>query len=226
MTTEVPILSGASEEAAAPVSTETLDPQPDHSGQSEQAVKQVPLAALESERAQRQKMQDELTMMKEHLNLVQARQQQSVAPPPQDPTMADDDVMTFGEFKKVATEFKSQISSQLDELQMAKAHTDYDDVVQKYLPEIVKNNPKIGQSLRQTQDFNLAYYLAKTSDSYRRDHAQKTKSADAERLMANSEQSGNLSSVGGTSPISMAKRYKDMSDTDFRKEMAKNVGYS
>ncbi len=222
MTVEVPSISRESEGAAAPASTATLDAQPEQSIQEE---RQVPLAALESERAHRQKTQDELTMLKEHVNLLQARQQQRPPPPPE-PTLADDDVMTYGEFKKAAGQFQNQISSQLNELQMSKRHSDYDEVVSKYLPEIFKDNPQIRETLRQTQDFNLAYHLAKTSDSYRRDHKQKKKSADAERLMANSEQSGNLSSVGGTSPISMAKRYKDMSDSDFKKEMSKNVGYS
>ena len=215
-------VSGASMEAAAPVSVETTDVQPE---QGEQAERQVPLAALESERAQRQQMQDELNVMKEHIGLMQARQQQPPLPPPE-PTLNDDDVMTFGEFKKVANEFNNNINVRLNELQMSKKHSDYDEVISKYLPEIIKQDPSIGESLRKTQDFNMAYRLAKSSEGYRKDNHQRKKSSDAERLLANAEQTGNLSSVGGTSPISMVKRYRDMSDESFKKEMAKNVGYA
>ncbi len=218
MSTPVPIeQSGEEVVAAAPVPDQINDAQP------EQAEKLVPLAALESERSQRQQLQDEVRMIKDHLSLMQARPQPA---PVQEPTMQDDDVMTYGEFKKVASKFESQITGTLNELQMSKKHPDYDDVVRKYLPEVIREDPQIAETLRHTQDFNLAYRLAKTSDGYRKDRKQIKRSADAERIVSNSEQSGNLSSVGGATPISMAKRYKDMSDGDFRKEMARNVGYT
>ena len=219
MSIEVPQeQSGEEVVAAAPVADQIND------GQPEQAEKLVPLAALESERSQRQQLQDEVRMIKDHLSLMQARPQQPA--PVQEPTMQDDDVMTYGEFRKVAGQFESQIKGTLNELQMSKKHSDYDDVVRKYLPEVIREDPQIAETLRHTQDFNLAYRLAKTSDGYRKDRKQIKRSADAERIVSNSEQSGNLSSVGGATPISMAKRYKDMSDGDFRKEMARNVGYT
>lgn len=219
MTEEESSVSGAIEEAAAPVPAETFDAQP------EQAERQVPLSALESERTQRQQAQDDLKMLKENLNLMQMRQEQPPPPPPE-PTLNDDDVMTYGEFRKAAGKFENQIRGTLSEMQMSKAHPDYDEVVRKYLPKIVRDDPDVGESLRRTQDFRMAYRLAKTSDEYRQDHQQKKMNTDAQRVLANSEQSGNLSSVGGTSPISMVRRYKDMSDDDFKKEMARNVGYA
>jgi hypothetical protein len=54
-------VTGAQVEAAAPVDNN----QDEH---ADQAPRQVPLAALESERAQRQSLQDELRM--EHLSLM------------------------------------------------------------------------------------------------------------------------------------------------------------
>jgi len=80
--------------------------------------------------------------------------------------------------------------------------------------------------LQATQDYHLAYRLAKSSEGYRRDHHKAKKNKDAERLVENSQRAGSLSGVGGTTPISMAKKYRDMSDDDFRKEVAKNMGYA
>lgn len=216
MSEETPNDSGVEMEAAAPVTDVN------HDVQEAQEEKQVPLAALEAERTQRQQLQDEVKMIKDHLSLMQARTQ---APQQQEESLAEDDVMTYGEFKKLATKFQNEIKSSLSEMQMTKRFPDYEDVVKKYLPDVIKNRPKIGQYLQQTQDYEYAYEVAKASDSYRKDHTQKQKSADAERLMGNAQKAGSLSSVGGTTPISMAKRYKDMTDTDFRKEMAKNMGY-
>jgi hypothetical protein len=134
--------------------------------------------------------------------------------------------MTFGEFKKIAGKFESNINQKLSEMEMAKKYPDYEEVVSKYLPEVIKEDPSIADSLRATQDYKLAYRLAKSSEGYRKDHKQKAKSADAERLVANSQRSGTLSSVGGSTAINMAKRYKDMSDDEFRREINKNMGYA
>jgi DNA mismatch repair ATPase MutS len=219
MTEEDQNVSGDSMEAAAPVTDQVSDEQSEHVEE-----RQVPLAALESERTQRQQLQDELRVIKDHLSLMQARQNQP-APPPEE-SYSDDDVMTFGEFKKLAGKFESNINQKLSEMEMAKKYPDYEEVVSKYLPEVIKEDPSIGESLRKSQDYRLAYRLARSSDSYRKDHKQQKKSADAERLVANSQRPGTLSSVGGTTPINMAKRYKDMNDDDFRREMNKNMGYA
>lgn len=221
MSEEVPNVSGANVEAAAPVDEQYRDEHVDQQVEK-QVEKQVPLAALESERSQRQHLQDELKMIKEHLSLMQARPTQ---PQPQEPSLSDDDVMTYGEFKKMATKFQNEVKMSLEEMQVTKKYSDYEEVVKKYLPEVVQKNPKFKSYLEKTQDFEFAYDIAKSSDSYRKDHHKVQQHADAQRLMANAERPGSLSSVGGTTPISMAKRYKDMSDGDFRKEMAKNMGY-
>ena len=217
MSAEVPNQTGEQVEAAAPI----VQPSQEASQPQEQE-RMVPLSALEAERSLRQRGDDENAMIKEHLNLLNARQQK---PPQPEETTSPDDVMTHGEFNRKATALEQKFQTTLGELQMSKQHPDYDEVIRKYLPEIIKEDPEIGQELSTSQNFKMAYRLAKSSEGYRRDHAEKKKSEDASRLMANSDRAGSLSSVGGTTPISVAKRYKDMSDTDFKKEMAKNVGY-
>ncbi len=218
MSTEVSSPPGDLVEAAAPVVEQSQDAQP-----TPEPEKMVPLAALEAERAQRQRRDDENAMMKEHLNLLQARQQ----PPPQpQETVSPDDVMTFGEFDKRANAFRQEVKASLGELQMSKQHPDYDEVIRKYLPEITNDDPELSQTLRTTQNFKLAYRLAKSSEGYQRDHAEQKRSEDANKLIANSERPGSLSAVGGTTPISMAKSYRDMSDSELQAEMVKNRGYA
>lgn len=188
----------------------------------------VPLAALQQERAQRQQLQEELRMIKDHLSLLQANQIRQQEPAPKDDFdgLSDSDVMTVGEFKKVAAKFNQQFQMSVEELRMTQKYPDYQEVVTKYLPEVLKNNPGLHRTLQQSQDYELAYYLAKNSDTYKGQSKTAQRNADAERLVKNAQQSGSLSAVGGTSPMNTAKRYKDMSDADFMKEAAKNRGYT
>jgi hypothetical protein len=199
--------SGAIVEAAAPEVEVNEAPQEQN----------VPLQALQAERAQRQQVQDELRVIREQMSLMNANNQ----PKQEDDS---DDILTKGELKQYMGSLHSQYESRFGEMEMARKHPDYEEVVTKYLPEVIKSNPRLRQTLEQTQDYELAYTLAKNSDAYREGSNKKKKNADAERIMKNSQSPGSLSSVGSSSPISEAKRYKDMSDSDFQALMNKNRG--
>lgn len=210
-------------EAAAPVVTESTESY----SAGEQEPRQVPLDALQAERSERQKLQDELSMMKDHMSLMQANQRQQQAPKPKDDFdgMTDDDVLTVGEFKKALGKKEKQYQMGIQELRMTQMHPDYQETVTKYLPDVLKQNPGLRNTLENSQDFELAYYLARNSDSYKKNHKSEKKNADAERIVQNANRAGSLSSVGQTSPINTAKQYKTMSDADFAKTVQKNLGY-
>jgi hypothetical protein len=193
--------------------------------ESPREEQQVPLDALKSERAERQRLQDELKMIQENMNLMLAQQQRQNKPQEEFSGLQDDDVLTVGEFKKAIGQYEKQYTMSLKELKIAQQHPDYQEVVTKYLPEVLKQNPSLKSSLAASQDFELAYYLAKNSEAYKQAKKQVKKNADAERIVQNSQRAGTISSVGQTSPISEAKRYRDMSDSDFRQLMNKNLGY-
>jgi len=223
MSEDEPKLSGDQLEAAAPVSEAQSDSQPEQAPEEQH----VPLAALQSERAQRQQIQDELKMMKEHLALIQARQSTQSQPTKDEfDGLSDDDVLTVGEAKKFLDKMNKQYQGSLEELKTTQRHPDYQEIVTNYLPDVIKQNPKLANTLQMTQDYELAYYLAKNSDKYKADHKRAKKNSDAERMVQNASQPGSLSSVSQTSPINQAKRYKDMSDEEFRNEVTKNLGYA
>lgn len=208
-------------EAAAPVAHENEQTQ----AQNSQEQSSVPLSALQAERAQRQELQDELRAIKEHLSLLQSRNSEKQESPKDDFDGLDDsDVLTVGDFKKIAGKFQQQQQMSIEELKMTQKHPDYQEIITKYLPEVLKTNPGLQRSLQQTQDYELAYYLAKNSDKYKEEHKKVKKSQEAERIVQNLSQPGNLSSVGSTSPISQARAYKEMSDDEFRNLINKNLG--
>lgn len=217
--------TGESMEAAAPVEVNESGPT---EGQQihQQEERNVPLDALQAERAERQRLQDELKMMKDNMQLFMAQQQQQPKQKQDEFNgLADDDVLTVGEFKKALSAKEQQYNMSLQELRMTQQHPDYQEVVTKYLPEVINQNPSLAKSLQETQDYELAYYLAKNSEGYKSQHKQAKRNADAERIVKNANMAGSLSSAGQTSPISEAKRYKSMSDSEFRSLMNKNLGY-
>ena len=208
--------SGEVVEAAAPPVESDMQTQ-------EQEERQVPLDALQAERAQRQQLQDELRSIREQMSLMQYQQTQGQQK--NDDPYSDDDVITWGELKKTLQEKERQYQTSLKEMQIQQKYPDYEQVVTKYLPEVLKQHPGLRQSLQQTQDYELAYTLAKQSDAYRKENKSKKRNEDAERMLANAKSPGSLSSVGDTSPVSQAKRYKDMPESEFRKIANQNLGY-
>jgi len=210
--------SGEQMEAAAPVENE-------YSESNSQGT-QVPLEALQAQRTEKQGLRDEIQMLKDHLALLQANQYQQKATPKDDfEGLSEDDVLTVKDLKKALGDKEKQFQMTIQELKMTQKHPDYQDVITKYLPEVLNNNPSLRNTLTSSQDYELAYYLAKNSDSYKRENKRTKKNADAERIVQNAERAGSLSSVGQTSPINEAKRYKNMTDEEFTALSKKNLGY-
>lgn len=217
--------TGEQMEAAAPVANESEDSGAEQS-QGGHTSQNVPLDALQAERAERQRLQDELKMIKDHISLMQVNQQSSQPDRKDDfDGMSDDDVLTVGELKKALGQKEQQFQMSLQELRMTQKYPDYQETITKYLPDVIKQNPSLRDSLQKTQDYELAYYLARNSDSYKQEHKKVKRNEDAERMVQNANQVGTLSSVGNTSPMSQARRYKEMSDADFEKMVNKNLGY-
>jgi hypothetical protein len=209
-------------EAAAPV--DNVQSEPQNSG-GEQG-NHVPLEALQAERAQRQNLQEELRVIRDHIALMQSQQSQPQATQKDEfDGVSEDDVLTVGELKKILSNKENQYQTSIQELKMAQKHPDYEQVVTQYLPEVLNQNPGLRKTLQSSQDYELAYHLAKNSDAYRASSKQVKKSADAERIVQNAGQAGSLSSMGSNSPVNQAKRYKDMSDEEFQKLINRNSGH-
>jgi len=210
-------------EAAAPPTEVKEEAQPEQ----QEKEQMVPLSALQSERALRQQKEQDLQLLRDNFEIYRAnmQHQREKKPPEGLDAMSENDVLTVGEYKKSIEGLSRQYQLTIEELRMTQKYPDYQEVVTKHLPEVLKINPALEGTLRATQDYELAYYLAKNSESYKADTKKKQIHADAERIVQNSQKTGSLSSVGSASPISQAKRYREMSEADFMKEVQKNMGY-
>jgi len=136
----------------------------------------------------------------------------------------DSDLLTVGDIKKKLEPLVNQYKLSMEEIKVMQKYPDYQDVVTNYLPELLKQNPRLQRTLYETQDYELAYYLAKHSDAYKEKTTKSKKFNNAQRAIENSQKAGSLSSMGSTSPISEAKRYKDMSDSEFMEFANRNLG--
>lgn len=221
MTTEHEYTGVENREAAVPPAEQQLESSSEHFTQSTE--QKVPLSALQSERTQRQQLAEELQMIKDNMAMLERNQSSQYMQ--REEEWSDDDIPTWGELKKFQSQKEKQYQQTIQELRLAQKHPDYSEVVTKYLPNVLKQNPDLRETLEKTQDYNLAYYLAKNSEEYKAENYKEKKNSDAQRILENSQQVGNLSSVGSTSPIDAAKRYKNMSDEEFRKEVNRNLGY-
>ena len=211
----------ATGEAAAPIANDISNAQP----AEEQSV---PLSALQAERKERQKLSQDFEMLKEHMALIQANQppQRQQEPADEMERLSDDDVLTVGEAKKFISKLDQQYKMSIQELAVTQKYPDYQEVVTKHLPEVIKQNPSLRQTLANDPNrYELAYFLSKKSDSYQGQSQQTAKHADAERIVQNSQRAGTLSAVGQASGGVPDGRYKSMSDSEFMKEVNKNMGY-
>lgn len=217
--------SGETEEAAA---SQQQDSSIQQTADTEHEQEQhVPLSALQSERAQRQKMEEELRLIKDHLELMKtsgSSQQKQEAQNDLE-KLSDDDVLTVGEFKKITSKLTQNFQMNLDELRMVQKYPDYQEVVTRYLPDVIRQNPRLRETLQNNQDYELAYYLAKNSDAYKQASKKRNVAKEAEKILENSQKAGSLSSMGASTPISQARRYKDMSDAEFMEQVNRNMGY-
>lgn len=215
---ETPVDTGENvTEAAAPVAHEAH-------AQTEPTQESVPVAALQAERKERQQLQEKLKVLEDHLVLMQSNAQQQAKPQEMD-GLSDDDVLTVGEFKKALGQKEQQYKMDIEELRVSRKHPDYDEVVTKYLPDVIKANPALKTTLQNDPNrYELAYFLAKNSDSYRNATHERKKSKDAQRIVENSQRAGSLSAVGSTAPQGSVSSYKNMSDDEFMKMANRNRG--
>ena len=185
----------------------------------------VPVSALQAERAHRQQLQEQMKMLQDHIALIQANQQSGAKSAPES-TVNDDDILTVGEAKKYLSQMQQNYQMSVEELRVQQKYSDYNEVISSYLPAVVNKNPALKATLTNDPNrYELAYFLAKNSDEYREANKRSKKSAEAQRMVENSNRAGNLSSVGSAAPKSQVSAYKNMSDEDFMRLANKNLGY-
>jgi len=196
-----------------------------------QDQKSVPLEVLQSVRQEkqeesrrRQDAEDRLRYLEQQGN----QQAQGGQNQPQDPLgdLDDDEVLTVGQAKKLREQGQQQSQAVMEEMRLRTnpQTSDYDEVIQQYLPELLKEDPGLQQDLANAPNpYRLAYRLGKEYKNRAPAGQQQPRTQQAE-TPTSSEQSeldrtldqqgstpGSVSQAGSSTqaPASGAERYAD-----------------
>lgn len=214
--------AGENMEAAAPVSNEDQAPVAEAPKEEH-----VPLSALQAERENRQRMQEELELMRNHIELLKTNQHKAEPPKNEFDSLSDDDVLTVGEAKKFISNLDNQYKMTIEELRMAQKHSDYEQVVRENLPEVLRKKPYLANTLASDPNrYQIAYDLAKEVAMQKQASQQKEvhRTEEAQRIMENAQKTGSLSSIGRDAPTQEPSHFKAMSDEEFLNFHRKNLG--
>ena len=135
-----------------------------------------------------------------------------------DLSIADDEVVSGADLKKVISKLSSKISekeqktkSTIDELSIANQYEDYKKVLSTYLPKVLKEHPDIADIIQGSKNPYLsAYRIAKIAQNGTTGQLNKT---------MNINRAKTVNSVKGASIGSVAD-FSNMNDSDFEKAVA------
>lgn len=180
---------------------------------------------LEQLERQNQTYQQQLQMVQQHMTANQSSSAQS-----EDPLngIGDEDVLTGADFKRALggylqtkekqfEERLNQQSSQLSIMQMKAQYPDYEDVVRQTV-NMAERDPALAEALRTSSNPGLlAYRLGKSAQPQ-----QNQQSEQAQRIVENSKKPGSITQAStGSSALSKADFFLNMSDKDFEAHVAK-----
>ncbi len=228
------VASGDTQREAAALA-DSLTSQDNSSPQSEAVPVHVVQAIREELRAEKEKNET----FRNHMQMMQWQQQQA----PQQQTNPFDnsdpeDSIKIKDARRMMSEYEQRTNAKLAEIQLAARTPDYKDVIQKYLPRAAQEDPDLLNDIKNSANpYKAAYQAAKSSNAYLADLAASQRGSsnqtqvkapkadpDAERVIQNAKQSGNLASVGNNATASgQHQSYSQMTDEEFRKVKAENL---
>lgn len=149
--------------------------------------------------------------------------------------MEDSDVPNVGEIRKAWEERESAYNQKIEELQVANAHPDYAEVLNKYGKHLAETDPLFVQGLRGAENkAQFAYQYAKREQRFQEleasmkqqqtpQNAPTSPSATAQRIVDNARKPGTLAQAGGQGALSKADYFATMSDQEFMKLASKHL---
>jgi len=124
-----------------------------------------------------------------------------------------------GLFSQKANEFENAYkrqSQEVEKLQLQLKDPNYMNTIEKYLPNIVKQDPLLAEKIRSSSNpMQEAYYHATHNFDYFKDTFQNTQSVEAERMVNNALKPKTLGSIGTQTNVGGRKDAFSMTDEEF-----------
>lgn len=212
-------------------------------GENEQPqAEEDPVELLRQENEQLKRNYELEKGKSEFLNgLFSQRNQQQYQPQPQqqveDPfaKLADDDLLTAGDYKRTLSEIKKAQEREIRTLRMEFSeqrardkHNDYDDVIETYFADLVRQNPGLLDTVMSHKDpGESAYRLAMTHPNFQANVQKDAAKKIVQKINRNADTPKTLGARGGGQNRTPSHDpYSQMSDDDFEKHVnsIKNKG--
>ena len=199
------------------------------------AAKLNPEEELAAVKAENESLKQTADLQSEQILLYKANQKdpEPVATEPQIlpefEGMADDNVITVGDMKKIMGGQDIRYGGVVTELEFKTQHSDFDAVVAKYLPKVVKERPDLSRAIRTSGNpALLAYEFVTKCPEYLKDQAdgmlsdaEKEATANAAKIAANAKKPGAASGApGGGAGEEGVNFILNMSDDDLEARIA------
>lgn len=138
--------------------------------------------------------------------------------------LKDDDIPSVAELRKEFEQRESNYQNRIEELQVAQAHPDYAEVIEKYAIPLVKQKPHLAEGIQGASNKALfAYELGKMAQAMQQSTTAPAVSENAQRIVQNAKKPGTLSQAGGQGALSKADYIASMSDAEFYQYASKNL---
>jgi hypothetical protein len=139
--------------------------------------------------------------------------------------LTDSDLPTVGEIRKEWDARERAYRARLEELEVASKHSDYAEVLDKYLKPLINENPLLAHGIgSHPTPAAYAYELGKLYQQAKGTQQASAPSATAQRIVENARKPGTLSQGGGQGTLSKAEYYATMSDQEFHRIASRNLG--
>lgn len=148
-------------------------------------------------------LRNDIKLMRDHMDLLS--KQVSAKPKVED------------EYRDPVETLQQELNTQkiaLEEARIMAKYNDYQEIITKYLPQALKENPSLARELGPTS-FETAYHVAKSSKAYLKDKAFSPKTPEAKKIVDNSEKIGSVSGIGTATAGSSEPNFLSMSDEEF-----------
>lgn len=148
------------------------------------SAKEFNFRALE-EKTQQLERQNQMLNAK----LMEMERAKYEAPPSQEREVSEDDIVSYGDLKKIRQRDQEELSrfkEQLNELTMQTKYQDYQRTIKEYLPDVLKEDPELALAIKDNPMMHrLAYKLAQASPRYHQEKTVKGNSAAVDKIIEN-----------------------------------------
>lgn len=191
----------------------------------------VPLNVVQSMREEQQRLKDQLKIMTDQYDVMRmALSSKKEESQPKAPQKDPQDLVTWGEAEHYLSEQQAALRLEMQEVKMLQANPDYTEVVTKFLPQAIKEDPELAAEIEIMMKTNknaaaYAYKRAKQSKAFQEQEHKVKHNEQAKKIVENSERVGNLSQISPGASVNTQKgNYWSLSNEEFRNMMNSNIG--